>query len=431
MLNRSHIKMATFALGGIASGTVSAGLSELVLWLFHPQFTVNYLPMVLKQFGVCLVFSCCYMFDFPMKFFHKKSTKRRIVQHMSFISTIAAGYFGNSFVLTQLPSDCNSLPILFWFSFGIIFFYAASASLIDVAIYGILYLSSLAYLTRGNSEFGFDEKIVLIGIIFQLICFSPLASMANKKIRALKHAFRQLEKVFYPHQIRMIKVGDDLEKTMPTHTAEACVIFLDIIASSKLNHIRTKEALQGFFEQCSKEMMLGYNGVNLISSGYRVKELGDGLLCSVGYPFQAPAENIAECAINLAHSFYRILLKEMAILELDQPIRCGIGIALDEVTGFYPHSGTKEYDLHGRGILLANRYQTIRNLFVAQEDSVSYIILHERVYNSLSRQTRQDFTQMILAELKYSIRDDAAAKHFYLQRLDPGQQMLPSLHQAS
>jgi class 3 adenylate cyclase len=430
MQNRSRIKMASFTAGGIASGIISAGLSEIVLWAFQPSFSVNYLPMVLDQVGVCIIFSCFYLFNFPMRLFDSKSVKRRILQHLAFINTTVAGYLGNLFVLTQLPPECNALPILFWFSFGLIFFYAASASLLDIATYGLLYLISLVYLIYEKSDFGFDEKILFISIIFQMICFSPLAAMANQKIRALKHAFRQLEKVFYPHQLRMIKSGHELERTMPTHTAEACVIFLDIISSSKLNHIRTKEALQGFFQECSKEMMLGYDGINLKASGYRVKEPGDGLLCSVGYPFQAPSENIAECAISLARSFHRILQKEMAVLELDQPIRCGIGIALDEVTGFYPHSGTKEYDLHGRGILLANRYQSIRNLFAPHEDSVSYIILHERVYNSLSRQSRQEFKKMMLADLNYAIRDDAAARCFYMQRLEPGLQALPHLNQA-
>jgi class 3 adenylate cyclase len=430
MQKLSRIKMMSFTVGGIASAIISAGLSEIVLWTFAPRTNVNYWPMVWDQVGVCIAFSCLYLFNFPMRLFDSKNVRRRIIQHLAFINTTFAGHLGNLFVVTHLPAECNALPILFWFSFGLIFFYAASASLLDIATYGLLYLISLVYLIYEKSDFGFDEKILFISIVFQMICFSPLAAMANQKIRALKHAFRQLEKVFYPHQLRMIKDGNELERTMPTHKAEACVIFLDIISSSKLNHIRTKEAMQGFFEECSKEMMRGYDGINLKASGYRVKELGDGLLCSVGYPFQAHSENIAECAISLARSFHRILLREMAILELEQPIRCGIGIALDEVTGFYPHSGTKEYDLHGRGILLANRYQALRNLFAPKEDSVSYIILHERIYNSLSRQSRQEFKKMMLADLNYGIRDDAAARCFYMQRLEPDLQLSQDLNQA-
>jgi len=47
-------------------------------------------------------------------------------------------------------------------------------------------------------------------------------------------------------------------------------------------------------------MMRGYDGQSLTSAGYMIKEMGDGFLCSVGFPLKQLGPSKAECAVDLA-----------------------------------------------------------------------------------------------------------------------------------
>nr|AIA17440.1 7TM diverse intracellular signaling [uncultured bacterium] len=231
------------------------------------------------------------------------------------------------------------------------------------------------------------RNFVVGGVLESLILSFALGYRINliqktKEIETTKkdHYFHQMAKVFYPHQLHMIQDGKSLEDTMPTTPGEACVISSDIIASSKIQHVRAKEFFRNVFRRCYEEMMGGYDEKDLQSNAFRIKEMGDGFLCSVGYPFRAKSENPANDAVHLAFKFQQILVSESAILQQPEPVTCGIGISLDSISGFYPEFGTKEYDLYGRAIILATRYEGMRKfLFEKDATSRSTIILQEKV----------------------------------------------------
>jgi class 3 adenylate cyclase len=96
---------------------------------------------------------------------------------------------------------------------------------------------------------------------------------------------------------------------------------------------------------------------------------------------------------------------------------CGIGIALDTVTGFYPDSGTKEYDLYGPAITLATRYENMRKMLFDKESERSLIIIQEIVYRSLDPSHREDFQSIRLKERGILVRDDPAAELLYFRIL--------------
>jgi class 3 adenylate cyclase len=86
-----------------------------------------------------------------------------------------------------------------------------------------------------------------------------------------------------------------------------------------------------------------------------------------GYPFASPTGFMANDSVRLAQRFYAVLQEEARLLQSDVPICCGIGIALDNVVGFYPDSGTKEYDLYGRAVILATRYEEMRKKLLKEQ----------------------------------------------------------------
>ncbi|SMF51991.1 7TM diverse intracellular signaling domain-containing protein [Pseudobacteriovorax antillogorgiicola] len=230
------------------------------------------------------------------------------------------------------------------------------------------------------------------------------------------HAFSQLKKVFYPHQISAIKEGRELEQTMPTHAGHGCVICFDIVGSTQISHPDKNDVFRDLFISCHEIMARNYNGFE--QNAHRIKEMGDGFICSIGYPFKVQGGSIQDKSVELALGFYKAMLKVCRQKQFPNPIECGIGIAEGELRGYYPEAGPIEYDIFGRGIVLAARYESIRKALrnKLQIDG-SLIIVQEAVYQALSYQNRKLFRAIMLEQYEISIRDDADAKMMYVCEL--------------
>lgn len=117
------------------------------------------------------------------------------------------------------------------------------------------------------------------------------------------HSYSQLEKIIYPHQIELIKNGSSLEQTMPTGQGEACVIAFDTVGSSKIDRKKARAFLNDTFALCYRDMLAGYHQKKMQASAYRLKEVGDGFFCSVGFPFQTPeGQNPADLALKIGRA---------------------------------------------------------------------------------------------------------------------------------
>ncbi len=413
-------KLSLYSITGFLTTLLGVLVTEIILSIYGISKNLDYRSLLLGAFFITVAFAVLFALDIPLRWIDSPHHRKATIKHLTFLNNFAIGLHASYWFFTHLPGEIAALPTQFLCAVGIIYFHAAAANMKDVLFYGSLYIFFTFLMSFQFGDFGTDEKYMLLTVIFQMLCFLPIVAMANGRIKAIRHAFRQLEKVFYPHQINSIKRGADIEQTMPTHTGEACVICLDIIRSSKIQHVRSKEFFRNYFRRCNAAMMEQYKIDPLQARGYRIKEMGDGFLCSVGYPFLSPEENITEGALLLALDFQKILEEESRILELDEPIHCCISVVLEQVTGFYPGSGTKEYDLFGRGIVLATRYEGLRNQLFPRDSSSSLIILQERVYQSLGRRYRPLFNCLELNDFGVTIRDDAAAERVFVRRLING-----------
>ncbi|HYX38905.1 MAG TPA: adenylate/guanylate cyclase domain-containing protein, partial [Oligoflexus sp.] len=211
-----------------------------------------------------------------------------------------------------------------------------------------------------------------------------------------------------------------IEKTMPTHSSEACVISFDVVNSSKIQHVKTKEFFHKVFSRCYDAMMSGYESDSLKARAYRIKEMGDGFLCSVGYPFGSLNSNICIAAVQIAIEFHHIFCEEVEAFAYHDPIYCSIGIAIGGIGGFYPENGTKEYDLYGTSIILATRYEGMRKSILNEDLKSNIIILQERVAISLRPDQRAKFTPFNLVEKQLVVRDDASARMLYYYLIPGG-----------
>jgi len=149
------------------------------------------------------------------------------------------------------------------------------------------------------------------------------------------------------------------------------------------------------------------------SNAYRIKEMGDGFLCSVGYPFRSNTVKMVEDALELAFRFTEAFHEHAKRLNMQDPPHCSIGIAMGSISGLFPSGGVRQYDLYGRSIILATRYESMRKTLMKGAQPASLIILHERVYENLGDLQKKDFKEYNLTEHRIVVRDDPEAKSLF------------------
>jgi hypothetical protein len=261
-----------------------------------------------------------------------------------------------------------------------------------------------------------------IGFLIFTICQSfAIAQIYDRFFQNLKveetmrrHSYNQLAKVFYPHQLHMMQQGKPLEETMPTGKSTACVLAFDIIGSSRIEHIHVKSFLESSIKRCLAIIDEGYDPEQLTATGYRIKEMGDGFLCSVGFPFSTPGMgNLANSSVQLALRFVDIFHEEARHFAYAEPIHCSIGIACDTIEGYFPSTGTREYDVYGRSVILATRYEGMRRTIFPDGAQNSIVIIQRKVWMSLDAELRNRFKSFDLEAAGIQVRDDRDAKALY------------------
>ncbi|NRA66126.1 MAG: hypothetical protein HRU19_16680 [Pseudobacteriovorax sp.] len=292
--------------------------------------------------------------------------------------------------------------------------------LVSIAFGSFLTAISIQYLMWYDYIPLLSNNLVLYGStienLLMLVAMGDKIRLTQKSLidsyQEVQHSYQQLGKVFYPHQIDLVQQGSELETTMPTHPSNGFVISFDIVGSSSLKHRNLKEFLEKTIGDCMNILREGYDPSLLCSNGYRIKEMGDGFLCSVGYPFSATNNlKAADLALTLTERFVQVLDLCAEDYGFDEPVFCGMGVAFGNLQGYYPMCGTKEYDLFGRGIILATRYEAMRKLILT-DSSGHKTFLQTEVYEQLSEPLKKHFKLFQLPEGK-RVRDDNASELYY------------------
>lgn len=238
-----------------------------------------------------------------------------------------------------------------------------------------------------------------------------------------RHALRQLNKMLLPHQTAGISVGEDLEQTMPVGVGKAYVMMFDVAQSSRIRHDRFQELLHQTFCDCYAVMIERYQHVPLQANGYPIKWLGDGFLCSVGFPLATPTNaSAADLTDSLADSFCECFCRNMANMRYRERLCCGIGVAKGTIEGFYPGNGPRLYDVRGAAaadpIALSTRYQDLRKVILpAVAGDESALVISEPVFLSLSPERQARYQAWDMSEPTARVRDDPGARAAYYRLL--------------
>jgi hypothetical protein len=235
------------------------------------------------------------------------------------------------------------------------------------------------------------------------------------------HAYNQLTKLVLPHVVTRINNGYSIEDTMPVGRDHAYVICFDIVSSSQVDHENFYQRLESFQAHCFEAMNENYNPKSLEAEAYRIKEMGDGFLCSVGFPLKAPKqENAAVLAHRLALRFFEIFDQDMDGMGYHRPIIGAVGIAYGPIEGYFPSTGPKQYDLRDRSLILATRYQELRKIILVKETlSHHAVIISQSVYQTLPDSAQRRYEKIVLGDVR--VRDDHSADAAYVALIKPRQ----------
>lgn len=249
-----------------------------------------------------------------------------------------------------------------------------------------------------------------------------------------QHLYNQLSKLVYPHQLERIKLGDELENTMPLKEGKAIVNVFDVQKSGEIRHEKTQDFFMGIFQSFLQVCMKGYEHNPLRSRAFRLKETGDGFISAVGYPFlPIDSSSLADSAVSTALIMFEAFNLEVRKFNYSRPIKGAMGLAYNSVQGTFQSGGIRSYDLFGDSLIQAAKYEELRKqpafwkIFSDHAWSLglkdfNILIVQEFVYNSLSASYRELFTEIDLSdealiEKDFQMMYDNEAKYIYFHVL--------------
>lgn len=250
-----------------------------------------------------------------------------------------------------------------------------------------------------------------------------------------QHLYNQLSKLVYPHQLERIKLGDELENTMPLKEGKAIINVFDVQKSGEIRHEKTQEFFMGIFQSFLQVCMKGYEHNPLRSRAFRLKETGDGFISAVGYPFlPIDSRSLADSAVSTALTMFEAFNAEVNKFNYSRPIKGAMGLAYNSVQGTFQSGGIRSYDLFGDALIQAAKYEELRKQPVLWDifcehaaerglKNFNILIVQEFVYNSLSPSYRELFTEIDLTDERLLRRDfhlmyDNEARYIYFHILE-------------
>ncbi|PCH58944.1 MAG: hypothetical protein COC19_08030 [SAR86 cluster bacterium] len=315
------------------------------------------------------------------------------------------------------------------FSFHATYLLTFSRNVLFTLIVGVsLYLVDADFIEEAILEViqGF-----LIGSMISWLFFEGIRTRFYLKAtdaHTRQHLHKQLSKLVYSHQLERIKLGEELEDTLPLEEGKAIINVFDVQKSGEIRHQQTKSFFLGVFRSFWAICMRDYGHSPLRSRAFRLKETGDGYISAFGYPFLSSDErSLADSAVATSLDMFAAFDLEVEKFNYSRPIKGAMGLAYNSVQGTFQSEGIRSYDLFGDALVQASKYEELRShpLFAdilhshAQGLGLTHyhiMIVQEVIYNSLSQPYRELFTEINLDDdcfKGFQMMNDKEAKYIY------------------
>ncbi|HET9240764.1 MAG TPA: hypothetical protein VFO10_26100 [Oligoflexus sp.] len=326
------------------------------------------------------------------------------------------------YVSLQINSDYNGYVVLFLFSFGLLFIKGSFGFWATLTFAMTHLILAGAMLLAMNIKIGTDEYIFVI--FFALYgTSSAFVNEFNRRrnfhlksvIAQRRHGYEQLEKILFPHQITQIASGSGVEDTLPIQQGYGCCVMFEVVDSADIKHEMAQEYIREIFRLFSVELRKSYDGNSQTCSGFRVIELNNRFVCSVGFPFHCPGhERPSRVSLEMAKIFIQIFQERILQMDYHRPIHCAVVIAAGELEGFFTRGFPIEYHLHGEPLIKADHINELSKQ--ARKSGVlkgSAVVIEDRVYNSLRSQERLDFKPLDIQDHETDEGDRESMQKFY------------------
>lgn len=322
------------------------------------------------------------------------------------------------------------------FSYHATYLYTFIRNLLFTLIFGLaLYSINDEFLNLNQLPIiqGFLTGTVMSWIFFETIRARFYLKSTDADTR--QHLYNQLSKLVYPHQLERIKLGDELENTMPLKEGKAIINVFDVQRSSEIRHEKTQNFFMGVFQAFLQICMKGYEHSPLRSRAFRLKETGDGFISAIGYPFlPVDSRSLADSAVATALTMFEAFNIEVEKFNYSRPIKGAMGLAYNSVQGTFQSGGIRSYDLFGESLIQASKYEELRkqpliwNILTKHAEQLGFkdfhvLIVQETVYNSLSPAYRDLFSEIdlndeYLTSNNFQMMYDNDAKYIYFHILE-------------
>ena len=274
-----------------------------------------------------------------------------------------------------------------------------------------------------GGDFSLGLKVGWICYVIEMVLFGGLS--AQKIYRHMlrindqrNHSYSQLEKLVYPSQLDQMMKGSLLENTMPTSRDTGAILCFDIEESTKLGHVENHNFFKEFLLESQLLMTQGLEVDGEICFGYRLKEMGDGFICSFGYPLKTtwvPPQRVAE---TFAREF-QLILQRIGERHFGHEVNCGIGISFGTLGGFFPNGGIQQYDMYGRPLIMASRFEQFRKT-LKQDLNLkgSLCVIGENVFEALSSEDKSKYSELNFDELSKKVKNLKEEERVYMTILN-------------
>lgn len=286
-----------------------------------------------------------------------------------------------------------------------------------------IYDNSFAELTMQHVLAGFVYAAIISKIIQTILKrnFELESQIYNKQILITQSASKSL----FPHQIAMIGEGAILEDTIDVSEQTAYLIEFDIKNSSSIKGSLYEKARKACFSQIQKELIYCNYLLNPqvpnrpYSNAYKVKELGDGFIISVGHPFELPlhtnpAETLALISLESINIAKRCFQK---IMQLD--VHFAVTIASAKIKPFWTATPGSQLDFEQKGLTKICRLSEFRRVLEREQimdKGTDTILVDQESFLALRGQL-EGFEPIKLSERQLTLRNYPMDEVIYLHTI--------------
>ena len=239
-----------------------------------------------------------------------------------------------------------------------------------------------------------------------------------------EHYFNEMKKSFYPHQRWMMKNKLSLEETMTVHSSSGFVYEVDIIGSSQYEEKEFTELKQKAFSLIYEHMMKDYTWEHKLGSRpkcsiKKLKEMGDGYIATIGYPFEFPQGSSME-DFAFDHSHEVVGIWDKVFKNKGYNAKLAIVVAKDTLKGFWTSPPDMLYDIEQSGIVKTARISQLRRVLHEKIPGLieSHILIIEKdILSSLSAENQSDFFKVELKSHGLQVRGLPETKSLYIKAI--------------